>query len=473
MSLYKTIADQIESMIKSRSMRFGDKLPSVRSFSKSRGVSSTTVLEAYRLLESKELIEARPRSGYYVSLRPDPRNYSMAPSGWLKPTATQVSDTMPQILNEIGSDSIFNLSAANPDYSILPTRALARITREVLRTQTDSLTSYGNPQGLFLLRRRLVDLMLERGAAANANDITVTGGCQQALRLAFEQIAARGDIVAVESPTYPGALQVLKQLSLKSIEIPSSSKFGIDIECLAKAAKKHPIAACYVMPRCSNPLGASMNVDSLRQLYSVASDFDITIVEDDTNWGLGFKTNSAPSLKSMDTEQRVIYCSSFSKSIAPALRVGWVIAERLTEEVVLSKYMHDMGCPALPQMVVAKYLSEKRFSKDLERMRAAHANAVSELADAVRRYFPEGTTPVVPSGGFTVWTELPANVSGGQLREAALEKGISIAPGTTFSGRDSYKNYLRLGWGGEWNETVGSKIEILGKICKTMDRSSR
>lgn len=194
MSLYETLARQIETMIVNRSLRYGDRLPSVRALSKSRGVSSTTVLEAFRVLESRDLIEARPRSGYYVAFRPDPGNYRMEPRGWLDPAAIHLSDTMPQILRELGNDEFLNLSAANPDPELLPVNAIARITREILRTQGASMTSYSDPQGIFPLRRRIVDLMLDRGAAVNINDITITSGSQEALYLAFKQ-AGRKDAV--------------------------------------------------------------------------------------------------------------------------------------------------------------------------------------------------------------------------------------------------------------------------------------
>ncbi|MFQ5982566.1 MAG: PLP-dependent aminotransferase family protein [Woeseiaceae bacterium] len=466
MSLYETLAQQIESMIVNRSLRYGDRLPSVRALSKSRGVSSTTVLEAFRLLESRDLIEARPRSGYYVAFRPDPENYRMEPRGWLDPAAIHLSDTMPQILREVGNEKYLNLSAANPDPELLPVKALGRITREILRTQGGSITSYGDPQGAFALRRRIVDLMLDRGAAVNISDITITNGCQEALFLAFSHSVAPDSVVAVETPCYPGAMQVLDYLNHDVIEIPSHSHTGMDLDSLRKAASTHKISACYVMPRCSNPLGSSMPTDSLTELYGLACEYDFTLVEDDTNWGLKFNANDSPALKSLDTEQRVIYCSSFSKSIAPALRIGWIIAERATEEIVETKYTIDMGCVTLPQLIVARYLAEKRFHKDLARMRVAHADTVQNMVSAIRIHFPSGTTPILPAGGFTVWTELPETVDGNALRERALEANISIAPGTIFSSKNQYVNYLRLGWGGHWRAAVENGLKTLGDLCE-------
>jgi DNA-binding transcriptional MocR family regulator len=472
MSLYETLAQQIESMIVNRSLRYGDRLPSVRALSKSRGVSSTTVLEAFRVLESRDLIEARPRSGYYVAFRPDADSYRMEPSGWLDPAAIHLSDTMPQILRELGHDNVLNLGAANPDPELLPVAALGRITREILRTQGASITSYGDPQGAFSLRRRIVDLMLERGAAVNINDITITSGSQQALFLAFKHAGRKDTVVAVETPCYPGALQVLKYLNHDVIEVPSHSRTGIDLDALRTAAGTHRLSACYVMPRCSNPLGSSIPVDALTELYRIACEYDFKLVEDDANWGLKFNANDSPALKSLDTEQRVFYCSSFSKSIAPALRIGWIIGERATAEFVEAKYTIDMGCPILPQLIIARYLAEKRFHKDLVRMRVAHADTVQRMAAAVCRYFPSGTTPILPAGGFTVWTELPEEVDSDDLRSRALEAGISIAPGTTFSSRKQYGNYLRLGWGGHWTETVEEGVKTLGSLCKKQVKPS-
>lgn len=160
----------------------------------------------------------------------------------------------------------------------------------------------------------------------------------------------------------------------------------------------------------------------------MASDYNLTLIEDDTNCGLSFRHNETTTLKALDHEHRVIYCSSLSKSVAPALRVGWMIAEQWTARAAETEYVINMGGAAIGQ------------------------------------HFPPGTNAITPTGGFTVWVELPEHVDGPALRELALERNISIAPGDIFSARGGYRNYVRIGWGGEWSGKVAQGVAELGKI---------
>lgn len=468
MNLYQDLAGQFRKMIEDGTLAYGEKLPSVRKLSKARGLSVTTVLEAYRKLEDSGLIEARAKSGFYVALRDEQETLRMAPAAWMKPVPAKVSNTMPQLIRQHSQADLIHLSIANPEPEILPVKALGRITREVIRTKGASTTGYSDPQGDFLLRRKIVGLMLERGVAVSLDDIVVTNGCQEALYLAFLVLAERPGLVAVESPCYPGALQALELVGSEVIEIPSHSRTGIDLGALERAVAHHPVSAVYVMPRCANPSGASMSNTALENLYQLACRHNLILVEDDTNWGLKFRDNETPPLKAIDRENRVIYCCSLSKSLAPGLRIGWMIAEDLCPEILEAKYVLNMGGSSVSQQVAAKYIEEKRFHKDLEKIRRAHQGAVIRLVRCVKRYFPKGVRFAMPTGGFTVWVKLPEGVDGEELRVRALQRKVSIAPGEIFSPRKGYRNFVRMGWGGIWNDAAEKGVKLVGKACEEL-----
>lgn len=466
MGLYQDLCSDFRKLIENRTLAFGERLPSVRTLSRARGVSITTVLEAYRHLEAEGLIEGRARSGYFVSFQGGNEAYRLELPKWIYPVRSKLSDTMPRIITELSNPALLHLSAANPDPEVLPIAALNKATREIVRTMARSVTSYGDPQGVFPLRRRIVDLMLERGVVTTPDEVVVTNGCQEALFLAFHCICKPGDVVAVESPTYPGALHALEAVGAKVVEVPGDARTGMDLDDLERALGENEISLVVVTPRCSNPTGASFTAEGVKRLYDIACRHDLTIVEDDTNWGLSFAQPELPPLKSVDRENRVIYCSSLSKSVAPALRVGWLLGGPVSGSIIESKYVMNMGGPVLPQMIASKYLGDRRFSKDLDRARRIHVDTVGCLARAVQANFPEGVRVSAPTGGFVMWLELPHACDGTRLRDDALEYGISVAPGRVFSSRGGFENYIRLGWGGVWNERVERAVSRLGELCR-------
>lgn len=465
---YRQLAAELRRMIKGGVLAHGDRLPSVRALARAKRVSVTTALEAYRLLEADGSIEARPRSGFYVCFKPPSGSVRMEVAGWRQPVPARLTDTMPRMLAEQSDSGFVVLSTASSDPNLLPAGMLERATRDILRKNYRQFTGYGDPQGDMILRRQIVDIMLERGVVASPADITVTSGCQEALYLALNAISSPNQIVAVESPTYPGLLHVLHALGLKVLEIPSDTRTGIDLDALDSALDDTPIAACYVTPRCSNPIGSSMPVDHGKRLYAMACAHDFKIIEDDANWGLSHSGTEPPTIKSLDDNRRVLYCSSLSKTLSPGLRVGWLVADKDARRIAESKYVLNLGGVPLSQLAAARYLSQRRFKAVVDANRSIHAKSVAALRRAVLNHFPQGTETTDPEGGVVIWVRLPDQISGRRLRDVALGAGISIAPGDVFSAADGYRDCIRLGWGGVWNDRAERAVMTLGELCGSL-----
>src|SRR5690348_16414420 len=310
------LSGEMRRMIETGSLGFGEKLPSVRELARSRRLSITTVVQAYRELEAIDLVEARARSGYYakfdvsrssnlIARRQRPR----APVGLQK-----YYDLMPELLAEGGQRArVLRLGVASLESSLLAHRLLAQLTRQILRASSPWIFEYSDPMGLPSIRRRISALMMDRGVAAAAEDVIVTSGCQEALWIALQTVCRPGDVIAIESPCYPGVIKAMQLMGLRAVEIPTTPA-GMDVDALRDALRKHKLAACYVMPNCSNPTGLVYSEETKQQLCELASEHDPPIIEDGANCDLYYGASPLSSLKHYDRSDLVLFCSSFSKT---------------------------------------------------------------------------------------------------------------------------------------------------------------
>ena len=473
MNKFAALSGEIRRKIEMGDLRYGEKLPSVRLIARARRLSMTTVVSAYRELEATDLIEARPRSGYYVKFAASPsrglgRRLSRAPMQLEK-----YRDLMPDLLAEADQGNrVLRLGVASIENNLLPRESLARLTRRILRTTGAQAFEYADPMGLPSLRKRIGALMMDRGVAAAASDAIVTSGCQEALWIALQSVCKPGDAVAMESPSYPGAIKIMQLMGLKAVEIRSMPS-GLDLEALEGALRKHKIAACYVMPNCANPTGRVYSEDTKQQLCELAARHDLPIIEDSANGDLYYGASPLPSLKRYDQSDLVLFCSSFSKTVAPAFRVGWIVPGRFAKKAMELKYGVSLGTPVLQQMVIDRFISEGSFKRGLLQARRVLATTMGQMLRCVDECFPPGTVSHRPFGGMCAWIGLPPGVDSDRLRLMAREKDISLASGRMFSPSSAYTNYIRLGWGGVWTKRAEAGVRAVGAVAHDLSRETR
>ncbi|MFY3862722.1 GntR family transcriptional regulator [Achromobacter xylosoxidans] len=467
MSLYEKLANEIAKSIRDGVLRVGDKLPSVRDACSSRGVSPSTVFQAYYLLEARGLVRARPRSGYYVNARDDslpPEPDTSCPDG--ESTELAISERIFDILDSVRNRDVTPLGSAFPSPLLFPLPRLAQAMSAHLKRQDPLDTiedlSPGNPG----LRRQIALRYLIAGINVPANDIVVTNGALEALNLCLQAVAEPGDTVIVEAPTFYGALQALERHGLKALEVPTHPRTGVDLEAMETAIKRHRPKACWLMTQFQNPLGSLMPEEKKRQLVELLARHEIALIEDDVYGELYFGAARPVPAKAFDKHGLVLHCSSFSKCLAPGYRIGWASAGRYTQRVQRLKLSSTLSASGPAQGALAEYLEQGGYDRHLRRLRETLQAQQDLMANAIAREFPAGTRVTRPQGGFFLWLEMPAAADALALHRQALARDISVAPGPIFSASGQFGNALRLNYGHPWDDGKADAIRVLGEMAR-------
>lgn len=476
-ALFHRVADHVSGLITAGTLRAGERVPSVRKLATQLGVSVATVVQAYGKLEDTGWIIARPQSGFYVRSRP----VAAAMPGMTRPSgvarAVKTTDLVLDLVHGGADLNVVRLGTAIADERVMPTRRLNTIAARVSRRYPELANGYDFAPGYRPLRVQIAKRAMEAGCAVGPDDIITTCGAQEALNLALRAVTKPGDAVCVESPTFYGILQTIEALHLKAIEIPTSPIDGVCLEHLGKVIQKFRPKACLFIVNYSNPLGAIMPDANKRSLVAMLNKANVTLIEDDI-YGELPHSGPRPSLaKSFDDsdEGNVIWCSSVSKTLAPGLRVGWIAPGKHRERVEKLKVTSTFSTPSLPQMTVAEFLANGGYDKHLRTLRRHYATTMSQISDAVQRYFPQGTRLTRPTGGYLLWVEMPKGVDGLQLQREAMRSRISVTPGPVFSASQrEYANCIRLSCGLLWNERVENAVKTLGQLAqRQLDAPSR
>lgn len=464
--LYLKVADGVEELIRSGTLRAGDRIPSVRRLSRQQKVSIPTILQAYMLLEDRRIIEARPKSGFYV--RPRLADAMREPITRARTPAAKTLagfDPMMAILRDIGTGGLVPLGGAIPSAELLPGARLARIAAKVAREMTDECVNYDPAPGSARFRAEISRRSMDWGCYLGADEFLVTNGATEALYLALCAVTKPGDSVIVESPVYYGLLAILSRLRLKAVAVASSAAGGISIEGVRAAIRKHRIAAIALIPNFSNPLGSLMPEDARGELVREAGRHRIPLVEDDIYGDLQHEGSRPRCLKALDVSDNVILCGSFSKTVAPGFRAGYLAAGRHREKVLRLKMAVSFAGASLPALTIAEFLRTGGYDHHLRRIRRTYREQVQKMREAVAVAFPKGTKISNPLGGFVLWVELPGRVDALRLYSEARAAGISIAPGQLFSPAGEFRNYIRLSCGFPWSPRIEQAIETLGQLA--------
>lgn len=466
-TLYDQVAQHIVDAIEGGSLQPGQRVPSVRRLSAQQNVSVSTVLQAYRVLENGGWIESRPQSGYYVRRRflhtPPPEPETSRPT--FDVTPVNVCEMAMEVSRATRRPNIIQLGAAVPAPTLLPLRQLDRSLSSLARRYPGLSGTYDVPPGCEALRIEIARRSVETGYTISPDEIVITSGCQEALHLCLRAVAEPGDTIVLESPTYYGSLQLIESLGLRALELPTHPREGISLSALEHALEHHEVKACLLMPNFSNPLGSCMPEANKKRLIEMLAERDIPLIEDDTYGDLGFAAARPDVAKKYDRNDSVLLCSSFSKTLAPGYRVGWVAPGRYQRKVERLKIISTFASATMPPLAIAEFLSTGGYDHHLRRARKIYAENIQVMSAAVGRYFPPGTCVTRPQGGFVLWVEMPACVQAFELFTAAIACGISIGPGPIFSAKGKYANCIRLNAGCQWSPELEKAIETLGKLA--------
>jgi len=465
MKKYEHLVQKLQLRIEQGDLPPGSRLPSIRALSQQYQLSKNTIIRALTELENLKQLQVKDRQGFFVSAQ-------LKNSPPLKPRKVTMGATAFSVLGSANQPGNLALGSAYPD-SRWPTvgwyyQQLAKTARRWALESSRRRSHYSTPPGDPRLRKALADHLNSTSIACNSEDIVITQGGQEAVSLCLRAVAEAGDTIAVESPCYYGTLQCIEALGLKVIELPSDPIQGTNLDALESALGRWPIKAVLTNPSFNNPLGFNLDLSTRKRLIDLANRWDIALIEDDVFAELSYNQQRPTPLKALDTEQRVLHCGSFSKTIDVDIRLGWVLPGRYYDKINYYKFVTNIACPAITQQAVSELLIGRRYRRHLAQVSRIYSERVDMLTEDVRRFWPKETMFIKPQGGILQWFNLPERVASDQLFQQALTAGIGISPGNLFCADNRFNHHIRLCYAHytQSNEQI-TAIATLGEM---MDR---
>lgn len=469
--LYDAVTRHLLELIETGNLKPGDRAPSLRGLSRQLGVSVSTVTQAYSGLQEMGVLRVRPQSGYFVERAVDPHRESPVPrktSVSRQPRKVRVGQLFEEIFSAANDPRVVPLGAAVPGVQLMPVKGMMRATQRAMARQPEASVEYCFPPGLRDLRQEIARRYVPLGLAVDPDDVVITSGCSEALALSLQAVTRRGDIVAVESPTYFSVLRLIERMGLLAVEIDSDPQTGMCLDALEDAIDTMDIKAVVGVLNFSNPAGSLMPDDAKRRMVEMLGQAGIPLIEDDIYGELHFGEERPPVARCFDRGGGVLTCSSFSKTIAPGYRIGWVLADRHRDDLIEWKQATSSAMCSLPQIAMADYLRSGAYDRHLVRLRGAYRLQVDKMRFMLARHLPAGTRISDPRGGFVLWVEMPRGIDTLELMHRALRDRISLTPGLLFSATRKFRNFVRVNCGHPWDERIEQAVVRLGELVREM-----
>lgn len=414
------------------------------------------------------MLVARPQSGFYVAATQG-GTFALPSTSRLIPKASTVSisGAVAALLEHASNSALVPLGCAMPDAALLQSHRLDLTLARAARQHGARYNVYAAPRGDLRLRREISRRAMRIGHALSPDAVVITNGCTEGVTLALTAVAKPGDTIAVESPTYFGLLHTLEELGLKALELPTDPIHGINVDAFARLLDTERVAACMLSSSISNPLGSLMPEAQKRELLALLARHAVPLIEDDVYGEIHFTRKRPRPFVALEGGANTIYCSSFSKSIAPGYRVGWIAPGAFAQQVMDRKLAFTLCGPVLPQVALADFLASGAYDAHMRRLRRLLEENLQHLIRSIEETFPPGTRVSRPAGGFALWVELPRGFDARALFDQALDHGICFAPGDIFSASRRFRNCLRLSAGSTCSARIEKGVRRLGELART------
>jgi GntR family transcriptional regulator/MocR family aminotransferase len=453
--LYQQIQRFLREQIQSGTLLPETRLPASRELSANLGVSRVTVTNAYAELETEGLIYSRPGSGTFVAPLPadvpDPSRDYLSDNDWPMWQQELLNRAWPVPQWELDQ---FRDAAMCPDFisfgeglgatELFPVDDFRKTLQTVLRRDGSQALGYGDRAGYPPLRATIAQIMTSQGIPTHPDQVLVTSGSHQALAMMAWLLLRPGDVVLVESPTYAGAIDLFRAMNVRLLGIPVDEK-GMQVGQVEDALRTTRPRLVYTIPTFHNPTGVCLNGARRRRLVALASRYNVPILEDDFAGDLRYEGRPQPALRALDPRGDVIYISTFSKVLMPALRVGFLIAAGPVYERFLAyKRFSDLATSNLMQRALEAYITVGRYQAHLRWACREYRRRRDAMLTALARHAPHETRWITPQGGLFLWLQLPRGLQSNALYRTAIEEGVSFAPGSLFFPGQRDQSYLRL-----------------------------
>ena len=372
-----------------------------------------------------------------------------------------------EIFKLLAQPGIISLAGGAPASELFPAKELSEISADILTNQPNLALQYGITEGYEPLRDLVRERMRSAGTLTEGNDLIITSGGQQAIDLTVKAMVSDGDHVVVEIPSFIGGLNSLRSYNAKLHGV-SLEEDGLNLDELEELLKTTPIRLVYCISTFQNPSGITMSLEKRKRFLALAEQYDFYILEDNPYYELRFQGENVPSIKSMDTEGRVIYAGTFSKILSPGLRIGFAIAPKdILSRMVICKQVSDVHTTVLTQMVAAEYIKTYDLEAHIKESCDLYQKRCYAMLSALEEYFPEGCTWTHPDGGIFLWVTLPEHIDTQLLLQKAVEKGVAFVPGNACAVDENAKSHaLRLNYSTVPEEKIREGIRILAEVIK-------
>ncbi len=379
------------------------------------------------------------------------------------------SSAIAEILKSSTSPDLISLAGGNPDPALFPNKELADIAREILLEKPIQSLQYGRTDGY----APLIDKVIERlkrveNIDCSQDSVIITAGATQAIELTAKVVLNEGDVVITEDPSFLGAFNSFRSYGANIVGI--KMKDGcMDFEELEKVINEYDnVKLLYVIPSFQNPMGTTMSLESRKKLYEIIKKHQLITIEDNPYGDLTFDGERVPTLKSMDTDDLIVYCGSFSKIVAPGLRVGYAVCNKeIAERMSAAKQLSDVHSSLLPQLMIDEYMEKYDLDALIDEMRNAYAHKCRTMLDAIAEYFPKDAAYTVPNGGLFIWCDIGHGVDAYTLAKKATANKVAYVPGNVFMVDATQKSSaLRLNYSTMSDENIVEGIKRLGNLIK-------
>lgn len=383
----------------------------------------------------------------------------------LKPSAIR------EILKMTSDPGIISFAAGNPAPDAFPVEHIRKITEDILEKDPIAALQYSVTEGYVPLRNAVKErLAKQKCFDPTRDDVIITSGGQQAAELSCKVFLNEGDTLICECPSFVGCINSFKSYNahLEGVEMDDE---GIDIDKLEKVCRENKnVKLLYIIPNFQNPSGRCMSAERRKAVYDLACKYDFVIIEDNPYGELRFEGEDIPSVKSLDTQGRVIYAGSFSKVISPGMRVGFVsAAPEIISKLVVCKQVADVHSNILAQMICHRILTDYDFDAHIVSLREIYRRKYNIMAKDIEKYFSKKITVTKPQGGLFIWADLPQGSDMPDFCKKAVERKVAVVPGSAFLVDDSMPcNSFRMNFSTPTDEQLEEGCKILGGLTKEL-----
>ncbi len=373
-----------------------------------------------------------------------------------------------EIFKLLAKPGIISFAGGAPDPNLFPKSEFAEIAKEILGTQGNVALQYGVTEGYLPLRNWTKERLVKQGIINEADDVIIVSGGQQGIDLATKSLINPGDGVICEEPSFIGGLNCFRSFNAELYGVPVESD-GISIEKLEETLKAHPnVKLLYTIATFQNPSGITVSLEKRKKILELAEKYDFLIYEDNPYGELRFSGEEVPTFKSMDENGRVIYFGSFSKILAPGMRLGFTSAPApLLERMIICKQTEDVHTNVLSQMIAYEFVTRYSIDEHIAKLRAAYGKKCKLMMDCMDEYFPASVTHTCPEGGLFLYCTMPEGYDSKELMKLALEKNVAFVPGTScmIDDKATYSTF-RMNYSTASEDDIRTGIKALGEVLR-------